>query len=77
MKFQLLVDNPIECQARNAVHHDRKLLSDLSRCGWEALKAFYTTGVRDSGTQIIIFAYSALKKRVLINNLNKDKKIQQ
>jgi hypothetical protein len=27
---------------------DRKLLSDLSRCGWEALKAFYTTGVRDS-----------------------------
>jgi len=28
--------------------YDRKLLSDLSRCGWEALKAFYTTGVRDS-----------------------------
>ncbi|MBC8463475.1 MAG: transposase, partial [Deltaproteobacteria bacterium] len=27
--------------------YDRKLLSDLSRCGWEALKAFYTTGVRD------------------------------
>lgn len=28
--------------------YDRKLLSNLSRCGWEALKAFYTTGVRDS-----------------------------
>ena len=28
--------------------YDRKLLSDLSRCGWEALKAFYTTGVRES-----------------------------
>ena len=28
--------------------YDRKLLSDLSRCGWEALKAFYTNGVRDS-----------------------------
>ena len=28
--------------------YDRKLLSDLSRCGWEALKAFYTTGVRDT-----------------------------
>jgi|TARA_B100000315_G_scaffold46711_1_gene41498 hypothetical protein len=27
--------------------YDRKLLSDLSRCGWKALKAFYTTGVRD------------------------------
>lgn len=27
--------------------YDRKLLSELSRCGWEALKAFYTTGVRD------------------------------
>ena len=27
--------------------HDRKPISDLSRCGWEALKAFYTTGVRD------------------------------
>ncbi len=22
--------------------YDRKLLSDFSRCGWEALKAFYT-----------------------------------
>ena len=28
--------------------YDRKLLSELSRCGWEALKAFYTTVVRDS-----------------------------
>jgi hypothetical protein len=28
--------------------YDRNLLSDLSGCGWEALKAFYTTGVRDS-----------------------------
>ena len=28
--------------------YDRSLLSDLNRCGWEALKAFYTTGVRDS-----------------------------
>ncbi len=28
--------------------YDRKLLSKLSRCGWKALKAFYTTGVRDS-----------------------------
>ena len=28
--------------------YDRKLLSELSRCGWKALKAFYTTGVRDS-----------------------------
>ena len=28
--------------------YDRKLLSELSRCGWEALKAFYTTGVRNS-----------------------------
>ena len=28
--------------------HDRKLLANLSRCGWEALKAFYTTGVRYS-----------------------------
>jgi len=28
--------------------YDRKLLANLSRCGWEALKAFYTTGVRDS-----------------------------
>lgn len=27
--------------------YDRKLLSELSRCGWESLKAFYTTGVRD------------------------------
>ncbi len=27
--------------------YDRKLLSDLSRCGWEALKTFYTTTVRD------------------------------
>jgi|TARA_B100001971_G_C18240516_1_gene570518 hypothetical protein len=27
--------------------YDRKLLSDLSRCGWKALKAFYTTGVRE------------------------------
>ena len=27
--------------------YDHKLLSELSRCGWEALKAFYTTGVRD------------------------------
>ncbi len=49
LKFQFLVDNPIECQARNAVHHDHKLLSDLSRCGWEALKALYTTGVRGIG----------------------------
>ena len=28
--------------------YDRKLLSELSRCGWEALKTLYTTGVRDS-----------------------------
>jgi hypothetical protein len=28
--------------------YDRKLLANLSRCGWESLKAFYTTGVRDS-----------------------------
>jgi len=28
--------------------YDRKLLSNLSRCGWEALKDFYTTGVQDS-----------------------------
>jgi ribosomal protein S27E len=28
--------------------YDRKLLFDLSRCGWEALKVFYTNGVRDS-----------------------------
>jgi len=28
--------------------YDRKLLSDLSRCGWEVLKSFYTTGERDS-----------------------------
>jgi hypothetical protein len=27
--------------------YDRKLLSDLSRCSWEALKTIYTTGVRD------------------------------
>jgi len=27
--------------------YDRKLLSDLSRCGWESLKAFYTAGVGD------------------------------
>ena len=27
--------------------YDRRLLSDLSRCGWEALKVFYTTGVSD------------------------------
>ena len=27
--------------------YDRSLLSELSRCGWEALKAFYTTGARD------------------------------
>ncbi|MBL7218168.1 MAG: transposase zinc-binding domain-containing protein [Desulfobacteraceae bacterium] len=27
--------------------YDRSLLSDLSRCGWESLKAFYTTGIRD------------------------------
>jgi hypothetical protein len=26
--------------------YDRKLLSDLSRCGWEALKAFYTAVTR-------------------------------
>ena len=25
--------------------YDRSLLSGLSRCGWEALKAFYTSGV--------------------------------
>ena len=24
------------------------VLSDLSRCGWEALKAFYTNGVQES-----------------------------
>ena len=28
--------------------YDRKLLSYLSRCGWGALKALYTTGARDS-----------------------------
>jgi hypothetical protein len=28
--------------------YDRKLLSELSRCGWEALKALYTTGGRDT-----------------------------
>jgi hypothetical protein len=28
--------------------YDRKLLSELSRCGWQALKAFYTAGVGDS-----------------------------
>ena len=28
--------------------YDRSLLSDISRCGWEALKAFYKTGVRDA-----------------------------
>ncbi|MEA3232252.1 MAG: transposase, partial [Thermodesulfobacteriota bacterium] len=28
--------------------YDRKLLTGLSRCGWEALKAFYATGVGDS-----------------------------
>lgn len=27
--------------------YDRSLLSDLSRCEWESLKAFYTTGIRD------------------------------
>ncbi|MAF32740.1 MAG: hypothetical protein CL941_02075 [Desulfobacter sp.] len=27
--------------------YGRRLLSDLNRCGWEALKTFYTTGVRD------------------------------
>ena len=27
--------------------YDRKLLSDLSRCGWEALKAFYTAVTQD------------------------------
>lgn len=27
--------------------YDRKLLSELSRCGWEALKALYGAGVRD------------------------------
>ncbi|HJO62468.1 MAG TPA: hypothetical protein QF571_06530, partial [Desulfobacterales bacterium] len=27
--------------------YGRRLLSDLNRCGWEALKVFYTTGVRD------------------------------
>lgn len=27
--------------------YDRKLLSELSRCGWEALKAVYAAGVRD------------------------------
>ena len=27
--------------------YDRKLLSELSRWGWEALKAFYTSGARD------------------------------
>jgi len=27
--------------------YDRKLLSELSRCGWEALKAFFKTGMRD------------------------------
>ena len=30
--------------------YDRKLLSDLSRCGWEALKAFYTAGTRNQKT---------------------------
>ena len=28
--------------------YDRKLLSNLNRCGWEALKVFYENGVRDS-----------------------------
>ncbi|MDP6808451.1 MAG: hypothetical protein QGH96_12195 [Desulfobacterales bacterium] len=27
--------------------YDRKLFSGLSRCDWEALKAFYTASVRD------------------------------
>ena len=27
--------------------YDRKLLTELSRCGWEALKTLYTIGVRD------------------------------
>ena len=27
--------------------YDRKLLSELSRCGWEALNTFYSTDVRD------------------------------
>ncbi len=30
--------------------YDRKLLSGLSRCGWEALKALYGAGVRDPQT---------------------------
>jgi hypothetical protein len=27
--------------------YDRKLLSELSRCGWAALKTFYNAGIRD------------------------------
>ena len=27
--------------------YDRKLLSELSRCGWGALKTLYTIGLRD------------------------------
>jgi hypothetical protein len=29
--------------------YDRKLLSDLSRCGWESLKEFFTTVVSEKG----------------------------
>lgn len=33
--------------------YERKLLSELSRCGWEALKTFSSTGVRDQKAVLV------------------------
>ena len=45
--FSLLRRRRIPKILRRYFLYDRKLLSDLSRCGWEALKTIYTTGVRE------------------------------
>ena len=45
--------------------YDRKLLSDLSRCGWEALKVFYTTG---GGFNWDIFNYGRITNQVRVED---------
>ena len=43
----LNVINEYSQNLRRYFLYDHKLLSDLSRCGWEALKAFNTAVTRD------------------------------
>jgi len=44
--FCIAVGRSDNC-AHEKEKHDRKLLSELSRCGWEALKCFFKTITRD------------------------------